>query len=334
MDWMLRWKLWRKARLRRGEEAREPLSARARADFAIGYEGIREACKLLAGPAGRPSGQLAALYMTRVLEKEASPLWWHENRPYLAQPWFIWAYLSDQGLVRPPARLADEYPWHVLWPEGESHGRCIRVSLEREALFPQQGTVVVRCDGEAALRPWMLSRGFLRDNEGYRRPIDEAASPILDRAAEVCAALLAAGYPVLVEEEALKTMVLCESFEREHRYWVLEAPQADKLFLRFPRDQALNRYVRMMGGHWNGSYMELSIRDWDKLEELVDPYGFRLTRGAEQRLRAWRQAMDQATIYRPRRYKDRRDEAPPADFFKALMEREIEVPQDLLDGDA
>lgn len=333
MDWMLRWRIGRKGRLQRDEEVREPVSARVRADFAIGYDRIKEACGLLAGPAGQPPERLAAIYMTRVLQEKTDPFWWRENAPFLAQSWFIWAYLSVRGLVRRPARR-QEYPWHMLRPQGEAREQCVQVSLEREALFPQLGTVRAYCDGEAELRQWMFAKGFLRGKEGYERWIDEMAAPILDRAAEACAALLAQGYPVLVEEETLKTMVIQESFQPEHRYWVLEAPQLDKLFLRFPRDQALNRYAHRMGARWNGKYMELSIRDWDKLEELLGPYDFRLTDGAARRMDAWRQAVDEATIYRPRRYKDRREDAPPEDLFKALMEREIRVPEDLRDDNA
>ena len=155
----------------------------------------------------------------------------------------------------------------------------------------------------------------------------------MDRCAEIGAFLLDHGYRVQVEEAAIRQKILSRDYEREHTHWVLAAPQQDQLLLRYPYDGALNRYVRMAGGKWNGREMQLSIRQAEKIEELIQLYSFRCTQDARKRLDIWRQALENATIYRQRPWKERHATPPPEDMFLQLLKRDRPIPPDLQEHD-
>ena len=169
--------------------------------------------------------------------------------------------------------------------------------------------------------------------ERCARKIDETGGGVCDRAAEAAVTLLQQGYPVCVEEPLLRDRILAEEYEPEHLYWVSEGSQLDKLVLQYPRDRRLHKYVRKAGGKWNGKTVEISICNAHLLDDVIRLYGFRVTEGARVRMSAWRETLEQATIYRPRKKKDVPDETPMVDRFKEMMARKPQRIDDLYEDD-
>ena len=174
----------------------------------------------------------------------------------------------------------------------------------------------------------MRERQYRKKEEGvYIRRVSEHAAPIEERAAEHAAALLDCGYAVCVQEGSLRERILNRCFTPEHRYWILPAAQADRLQLVYPRDVRLHQYVCRAGGRWTGKRMEISICHTDRVEEMMQIYGFRATREARARMDAWQEAIARTTIYHQRQA--RKNAQKPQDMFQAMLERPRNVIDDL-----
>jgi len=201
--------------------------------------------------------------------------------------------------------------------------------LERIFHSPEQGKILLEGPEETAIWKILIKKGFSGKQGVYGRVIDFCAQPLLDRGAEIGALLLDQGYWVQIEEAAIREKILARDYEPEHTHWVLAAEQEDQLLLRYPYDAVLNRYVRMAGGKWNGQEMQLPIRSAEKVEELIQLYSFRCTKEARKRLDLWQQALENATIYRQRPWKERYPTASPEDMFHQMLKKDRPVLPDL-----
>ncbi len=269
----------------------------------------------------------AADYMSHVLSNQSEAAWWQENAPSLTKPWFIWRYGAEHGLLE-----AEETPRKapiILQPEGRERIGHAEIFIERAVRHSDQGRILICCAPETdVLRPL----GYAEREGRYARRVDECAGGIMSRAAEAGEALLAAGYTLTLEEDAVRRLILSGDYEKEKRYWIRETERSDVLRLTYPRDSALHRYICMAGGRWNGKYVEMPIIYADRLEDLIRLYGFSMTEEAARRIETWHQALSTATVYRPR--VRRRDDQPnPRDMFKQMLARDIVVPDDLKDED-
>lgn len=270
---------------------------------------------------------LAMAYVQSVLHRTDKD-WWHENGHVLCESWFIWQYCVSNGLIEAGEEMLCTPPV-VLKPEGINVVGQAQILVERQVHHPRQGRIQICCVPPASL---LEQLGYAQREGIYVRRVDECAGSIDHRAAEAGDALLAAGYMLTMEDEALKTRIMSGDYEREKRCWIRETDRADMLRLTYPRDAALHRYVCMAGGRWNGKYVEMPIVYADRLDDLIRLYGFSVTEEAARRIEAWRRALRTATVYRPRK---KRQEAvtKPEDMFKQMMLRKTEIPPDLLDED-
>lgn len=321
--WRLLLSALRGAREPYGEEVRK-----IRAGFAAHYREVVEACLALTPAMAEAPVPLAEAYMTAIMRGEHGEGWWTENAPYLTEPWFIWRWASETGHVSIGAGPASP-SYRVIRPaEGGEHTACLR--LQRQWGRPEEGLLHLTLP--EALEDTIQRMGFRRKETDWVRHVGEMAAPLVDRAVETAVALLRAGCAVSVSEPCLVPLIREERYAPMHRYWVMASAQIDRLRVVFPRDQQLYRYVHAAGGRWNGRVMEIPIACADRLEELMRLYGFRATRKAEERLRAWHEAVRETVIYRERQGKLRKA-VPTEDRFRQMMERPAAVPADLRDDD-
>lgn len=303
---------------------------RQQAAFAKGYGQVAAACAVLEPESRVFSALLAGKYMTRVLREERTAAWWRAHGEHAAQPWFIWAYSCSHGLCVPPEAQNPPLPLLVIRPETPVHAGCVRLRLQRRPLAPDQGLLRVDYPGAAdSFGMLMRTQGLEWTEEGFCRTIGEEAAPLFDRGVACALSLLEAGYSLCVEESALKEAICQRRFQPEQRYWVAATPQPDMLRLSYPREPRLHSYLRQAGARWNGRFMEIAVCHGDKLEELMRLYGFRATQEARRRLDAWREALAQATVYRPRRSKGQAAGSRAEDRFKMILSRSADVLDDL-----
>lgn len=333
MRGLLKRRIWSWVR-RRGVDERwadARLVLKCRADFARRYGEICEACAVLE-PSPDAAARLACDYMSRVLADEHEAEWWRVRSVYAAQPWFVWTYCRNRGMVAEPEPADAECCMRVIRPEAQQHPGCVYLSVKREPMRPAEGLLRVEyAFADEGFGAVLRTRNLRWKDGGFMRRINEWAAPISDRAVENAVRLIDDGYTVCVAEPALADAIAARSFEPEYRYWVLATSQPDKLRLVYPRDQKLHRYVCQAGAHWNGKYMEIAVCHADRLEELARLYGFRMTGEVRRRLDAWHEAVRQATVLSPRHSRSQEACVPPSDMFRELLERDIAVIDDLRD---
>lgn len=313
---------WKK----RGEDKEQAAVCRKRLTYA--YDGIMAACKALEEMAMFPMPKLAALYLTDLWAKMDTD-WWKENNEYFEQPWFVYQYGQTQGWFNKPN--AEVKPCvELIRPEANGNGEIMHLRIERNLHMPEQGILFLQpITGTLSDKlAWELRCIPTQDTQ-YMRKVGEVYGKVMDRAVETGMKLLEAGYTLSMEEHTLHDRILAGAYEPIYPYWVFEAPNLGILYLRYPRDATLNRYVSKAGGHWNGKFMEIPVCKADALEELTQQYGFRFTAEARRRLDIWNESMRRATIYRNRKGKNKQEE--PQDAFEKILERTIQVPEDLRD---
>lgn len=332
MNFVLYFKIWVFAARKRLRREKTPFQS-AKAHFATQYASIVNACMLLESAAKMPPDRLARNYMRRVLDDETDEEWWFMHVGDLTQAWFIWEYGCAKGLISPPQPETPRSPVPILIrPESDFHKPYAFIRLEREPTQPEMGLLRVSASSPDADLPELLRKKNFRGQTGeWFRKIGEHAAPVLDRAAETAVLLLEHGYPVSVDEPALKEMILHRRYQAEYLFWVLAPPNANLLWLKYPHDNTLNRYVSMAGGKWNGRCMEISICAADKIEEIQSLYDFRITKEAQHRLDVWNEAVRQTTIYRSRSQKEQSVPEATADRFQKLLNRRAEILEDLRD---
>lgn len=268
---------------------------------------------------------MAAAYMEHVL-RCTDKSWWREKARVLCEGWFIWQYCVSNGLIDETEEI-ESAPPVMLAPENVL-GQA-QICTERLVRHPEQGRIRIFCTPPAEV---LTSLGYVQREGFYARRVDECAGGIDHRAAEAGDVLLAAGYALTLEDEAMKARILSGDYEEEKRCWIRETGREDMLRLTYPHDAVLHRYICMAGGRWNGKYVEMPIVYADRLDDLIRLYGFSITDEAARRIDAWHQALRTATVYRPRK-KRQETAARPEDMFKQMMLRKTEIPPDLLDED-
>ena len=298
--------------------------------FYIRYFLILDSCRQLHSCLPTDPALFAQAYMSHIFRSEYDEAWWIDHSDYLTQPWFIWQYMCSHGMAEPP-KLSDEQPFLVIRPEKEAAGECLKIEIKRNPQNPQQGLLYAYGAADENMDRVMRRSRCKRIPGGYVRKVDECAAPIEDRAVQICLSLLENGCSAGLAEKKLYDRILNEDYEPEHRYWIRAAAVPEWLQLVYPYDVQLHRYLLQMGGRWTGREMLVHVAAADRMQDIVRLYDFRMTAAAERLIRLWNQALDQATVYRPRRNKAEPPQPSAMDRFRELMKQEVEIPEDLID---
>ena len=299
-----------------------------RRDFCYRYQEILCACDLL--ETQRDGRALAQKYMQHVLEHQRLQ-WWTENAADTAQPWFVWQYMCEHGLVTPPVEQKASLNVKPILPDGEAPQAILLLQIERDVKNPDQGFIHLHCAQNDLTEDQAKQLRCRYISGGYVRKVDECAAPIMDRAVQMCVMLLNQGFGVCVQEQALYERILCYEFEPEHLYWVRAAEAVEWLRLTYPYNVELHGYLLQMGGRWTGKQMLLPVTASDRLRDIIRLYNFRMTVEAQRRLALWEEACRRATIYKPRRLRNEPSQIGAVDLFRQMLEQKADVPADLID---
>lgn len=299
-----------------------------RRDFCYRYQEILCACDLL--ETQRDGRALAQKYMQHVLEHQRLQ-WWTENAADTAQPWFVWQYMCEHGLVTPPVEQKASLNVKPILPDGEAPQAILLLHMEREVKNPEQGLIHLHCAQKDLTEEQAKQLRCRYISGGYVRKVDECAAPIMDRAVQMGVMLLNQGFGVCVQEQALYERILCYEFEPEHLYWVRAAEAVEWLRLTYPYNVELHGYLLQMGGRWTGKQMLLPVTASDRLRDIIRLYNFRMTVEAQRRLALWEEACRRATIYKPRRLRNEPSQIGAVDLFRQMLEQKADVPADLID---
>ena len=174
----------------------------ARVSFIKRFSAVLASCALVRDDAEA----LAAAYAAHVLKTQTDPLWWHENARRLTEAWFIWRYAVQNGLIEDEA----DAPAAPVVMKSERETGQAQIFVERSIRRCDEGRILICCAPETdALR----ALGYAAREGRYARRVDEYAGGIMQRAAEAGETLLAAGYTLMLPDEALRDMIAAGDYE-------------------------------------------------------------------------------------------------------------------------
>ena len=186
------------------------------------------ACESLAAVrCGSDAHALAKWYITHVFHHQKRATWWIANREYLLCPWFIEEYLrayrpGRHAAADEPACVAAVWEEAMLRPAKARFRGAVEVHALPNAGKEETGQILVRYEMNPELS--RVARGVkLRWDHArtaYVRTVDECAMPLVDRAAEVCAKLLTAGFRVLALDASVREKALSGTYTREYPRWI------------------------------------------------------------------------------------------------------------------
>ncbi len=203
----------------------------------------------------------------------------------------------------------------------------IRVSVGEDGVSGEVSAAYVKDDTFRAT----LGKKYVwnRESRVWQRRITALSGPVRDRAAELALSLLAAGIRVIVHDSETHDMVIRQEYQPEHVRWITGGPNG--LYIRFPRDEALNAAARRVPTvHWDresGCYTA-DAAAWRELFDFADVYGFRVTQKATQIVEAHRERLAASSIVQP--VKIPSPEHP--DKLAAILNTPADVLDDLKDN--
>ena len=186
------------------------------------------ACESLAAVrCGSDAHALAKWYITHVFHHQKRATWWIANREYLLCPWFIEEYLrayrpGRHAAADEPACVAAVWEEAMLRPAKARFRGAVEVHALPNAGKEETGQILVRYEMNPELS--RVARGaklrWDHARTAYVRTVDECAMPLVDRAAEVCAKLLTAGFRVLALDASVREKALSGTYAREYPRWI------------------------------------------------------------------------------------------------------------------
>lgn len=186
-------------------------------NFSLLYREVLQSCSMLVEDGTEKT--LAQRYMKHVLDHQ-KPQWWSEYEEYAQQPWFIWQYACEHGLVSPPVTADVPLSVMPIMPEGDEPATILLLQIERNAMQPNQGLIHLRGAQDALTEEQAKQLRCRYIPGGYVRKIDECTAPIMDRAVQMSLALLKKGIGVCVQEKVLYERILRVEYQPAHRFTV------------------------------------------------------------------------------------------------------------------
>ena len=296
------------------------------------------ACECLSATrSGSDAHALAKWYLSHALRHQRRAAWWIANREYLLAPWFIEEYLRAHrpGAHAMPEEEARAAAWReaLLYPEPVRFRGAVEVHALPCDAAETQGQLLLKYEMNPELSRVARNAKFAwNPNRGaYAREIDECSSPLLERAAETCAKLLAAGFRVLVPDARVRKMAVSGDYTREYPRWIRRGRDAFTLELLYEHDPWLHERARSLGARWSGRAMELNWMMSEEAREFAQLYNFRITKSAEEILSRWDTTVKNAWLWAG---VEGVSPGPPAGdpLADKLLER-VQIPEDLRDDD-
>lgn len=208
-----------------------------------------------------------------------------------------------------------------------------------------EGTVEVKIDGskisveypikDRTFSLLLRSLGYvwIREERAYVRVIKKEwrYGTVEDRAAEVVNKLLLKGFRVMCLDENVREKAVKADFMPEQTRWIVGFDNSKLLGICWNRDKGDDFYLdakRLPGAEWsrdNGAVM-VSPKEWREIRDFANINGFSISPGAERRMK---EAENNELPVRPESPKE--DLQP--DKLKEILNKDAEIPKDLMDDD-
>lgn len=145
--------------------------------------------------------------------------------------------------------------------------------------------------------------GYTWSGSAWARKIRTKAAPIDDRIAEAGHRLLAAGFPIRIQDAELRQRAIEGAYQPERKRWIMRlttGPNAGKLYITWPREDDLYRAAkRLPGARYDKPGIAVPVTSYDAIEDFADAHGFAISDGARAALDQARRAHDDALIVTP-----------------------------------
>lgn len=289
-------------------------------DLVTRYRQALSACHEIEAHAKMQASRLAGAYMKRMLSETDE--WKKENAEVLFEPFFIYEYLCQKGLIK-----RKELERLILCPDGGcERGMCeIRTvsSLEGE----DTGRIEICALSGILPEKYLLGMGCFREKTRFVRVISDADAPLADRAAEIGAMLIDLNIGVCVFKKALSEKIFARDFQRENRYRVSAPENENEIAFSYPWNPSLHRQLFRAGAKWNGRYMAMPIASAENALDLIGAYHFYVESGARKRMESWHRAEQCARVMDRKRLPDEEE----AELMSYYLSRTIRIFEDLKD---
>lgn len=299
------------------------------------------ACESLAAVrCGSDAHALAKWYITHVFHHQKRATWWIANREYLLCPWFIEEYLrayrpGRHAVADEPACVAAVWEEAMLRPAKARFRGAVEVHALPNAGKEETGQILVRYEMNPELS--RVARGaklrWDHARTAYVRTVDECAMPLVDRAAEVCAKLLTAGFRVLALDASVREKALSGTYAREYPRWIRRGKNPFTLEFLYAHNPWLHERVRSLGARWSGQAMEVNWMLTEETQEFAQLYNFRITEDAQEIFERWHRTVKNARIWEETGAEEALLPALDGDALAERLCARIEIPEDLRDDD-
>ena len=293
---------------------------------------IKDSLKEIEELTGQKTKWLYQNYMHSVFPKIEDDAWWEENGEYIHEPWFILSFLTECGFISEIEDKKEIEKSYII--KGSDLGKrgVFVFQVKRKLKYPELGEIMLSFDApDTETDEIMKGLFYKKTNFGYLRKIGEMASPINDRVCECAVNLLQNGYAVVVFEKQLYSKITKGEYQEECIRWIHSVKDPHLLALKYPKSDGITGFIQRCGARWNGKNMVIGIQHTERLIEIENIFGFKVTENARLRMNAWQEAVNRTTVYRERKNKANKNAVPVRELFQAILQRDIEVPSDLRD---
>ena len=265
--------------------------------------------------------------------------WWIDNRTFSISV-LVKYYMQQYGSkIRADFAAETEQQDEVaqeareermISPEDPHSDAAAEIAVAANAGDPETGEIRLRYDRDDAFRKIVRDHGYEWDKKAYcwARSISKHSGPIVDRAAEIGIALLAAGFRVVVFDDAVYNKVEAGEYAPECRRWV--GYDGEKLYLTYPYDERLSALTgRIKGARWNGEKRrrEVPVSSYSEVEELADLYEFAFVDSARSAIEAYKARLVSSSVITP----DVREQDDKPDPLKEILKSSRDIIDDLKD---
>ncbi|MBK1719207.1 hypothetical protein [Thiocystis violacea] len=172
--------------------------------------------------------------------------------------------------------------------------------------------------------------GYAWNGTAWARPITARSGPLADRVAELGARLLAAGYPIRLQDPEHRRRAIEADYQPERKRWITgytSGAHQGWLCIQWPRDEDLySPAKRLPGARYDKPAIAVPASSYDAIEDFAEAHGFAISDTARGYLDAARAAHDAALMVQPARIKGREPCGPGS-----MPEATGEIDQALMD---
>lgn len=156
---------------------------------------------------------------------------------------------------------------------------------------------------DEAFRDVVKALGYTWSGTCWSKAIDPATNPAADRAAELGNRLLAAGFPVRIQDPAIRAAAIAGQFAPEQRRWIklrTSGEHAGKLVICWPREDDLYSVAKALSGaRYDKPNIVIPVDRYEAVLDFAEAYGFAISPAAQAAIDTARIAHDAALIAKP-----------------------------------